>query len=60
MVDHARAEREWNGISRAKLREADDALARQVADVRDADERQQVVLADDELVVAAVVGEGWG
>ena len=49
-----------------QLREADDPLAGQVADVGDADEGQQVVLAerverdvpgDDELVVAAVVGE---
>ena len=55
VIDHAR-----------ELRQPDDPLARQVADVGDADERQQVVLAqrverdvagDDELVVAAVVGE---
>src|SRR6478735_11051145 len=50
----------------AELRQPDDALAGQIADVRDAVERQEVVLAerveadvagDDELVVALVVGE---
>jgi hypothetical protein len=54
-LDHAR-----------QLGEADDPVARQVADVRDAVEREHVVHAerverdrarDDELVVAAVVGE---
>ena len=49
-----------------ELRQADDPLARQVGDVRDAVEGQQVVHAqrvkrdvahDDELVVAGVVGE---
>ena len=49
-----------------ELGQADDPLAREVGDVRDADEREQVVLTqrverdvarDDELVVAAVVGE---
>src|ERR687897_637787 len=54
-LDHAR-----------ELGQPDDALPRQVADVGDADERQEVVLAqrvegdpgrDDELVVAAVVRE---
>jgi hypothetical protein len=46
--------------------QSENTVARQVADMRDADERQQVVLADraerdaareDELVVALVVGE---
>ena len=49
-----------------ELRQAEDPLARQVADVRDPAERQQVVLAErlhrdaggqDQLVVALVVGE---
>src|SRR3712207_776297 len=52
-----------------ELRQADDPLAWEVADVGDAHEREQMVLAqrvegnaggDDELVVAAVVGERNG
>ena len=52
-----------------ELREPDEPVAGHVADVRDAAERQQVVLAqgverdpgdDDELVVALVVREGRG
>ena len=50
-----------------ELRQPEDAVAREVADVGDALEREQVVLAErverdvageDELVVALVVGEG--
>jgi hypothetical protein len=52
-----------------ELGKADDALARQVSHVGDADEGQQMVLAqrvegdaggDDQLVVADVVGECGG
>ena len=60
-------QRSGEGLDHAReLGQPDDPLARQVGDVGDADERQQVVLAqrverdvacDDELVVAAVVGE---